>query len=341
MPIVKTTWGKLPDGREASLFTLDNGKGVTARISDYGGIIQSLRTPDRSGKPGEIGLGFDKFEDYLAKRNYYGALVGRVANRIRGGRFTLDGREHKLWVNADGIHLHGGDQGFNAKLWKARIEGERLRLDYLSPDGEEHYPGNLKVTVWYSLSGQDLTIEYEATTDKPTILNLTNHEFFNLNGCERDILAHEIRIQADTYTPIDKSLVPTGEILPVKGTPLDFTTAKPIGRDLKAIPEGYDHNFVFAKTRPGADEWLVEVHDPDTGRTLAMATSEPCTQFYIGNFMDGSDVGIGGKVYKHRYAFCLEAQKHPDAINHPNFASVVLRPDETYRQKTIYRFGTR
>ena len=341
MSIVKTEWGKLSDGRSVSLFTLDNGQGVTARISDYGGVIQSLRTPDRNGKPGEIGLGFEQLEQYIAKRKYYGALVGRVANRIRAGRFTLDGREHQLWVAPNGIHLHGGQVGFNSKLWTSSIENDKVRLDYLSPDGEEHYPGNLKVSVWYSLVGQDLILEYEATTDKPTIVNLTNHIFFNLNCCERDVLAHEIRIQADAYTPIDSGLVPTGEILPVAGTPLDFTTAKAIGRDLQDIPAGYDHNFIFNKTDGITYETLVDVYDPDTGRTLAMATSEPCTQFYTGNFLNGSDVGIDGKAFRHRYGFCLEAQKHPDAINHPNFANVVLRVGETYRQMTVYRFGTR
>ncbi len=341
MAIGKAAFGKLPDGRGVDVYTLANGKGITVKILNYGGIVQSLMTPDRDGKPDEIGLGFDTLAGYLAKPNYYGALIGRVANRIRDGRFTLDGKEYKLWVNDQGIHLHGGQYGFNTKLWNARVDGDRLRLDYVSPDGEENYPGNLSVTVWYTLNGNDLVIEYEAKTDKPTILNLTNHTFFNLNCCKRDILAHEVRIQADGYTPIDASLVPTGEILPVKGTPMDFTAAKAVGRDLKSIPDGYDHNFVFAKTKPGPGEWLVDVHDSDSGRTLSMGTTEPCTQFYIGNFLDGSDVGIGGIAYKHRYAFCLEAQKHPDAVNHPNFASPILRPGETYRQTTVYRFGVK
>lgn len=341
MTIDKHVFGAMPDGREVDRYTLTNGVGTTVRILSWGGVIQSLATPDKNGAPGEIGLGFDTFAEYLAKPNFYGALIGRVANRIRNGRFTLDGVEYRLWTGPNGIHLHGGQHGFNEKLWNAKVEGERLRLDYRSVDGEEHYPGNLDVTVWYSLTDNDLVIDYEAKTDKPTIVNLTNHTFFNLNCCERDILAHEVRIQADSYTPIDAALVPTGEIAPVKGTPLDFTAMKAVGRDLKDIPEGYDHNFVFAKNGQGTDEWLVDVYDPDSGRTLSMRTTEPCTQFYIGNFMDGSDVGIGGKVYKHRYAFCLEAQKHPDAVNHANFASPVLRPGETYRQTTVYRFGVR
>lgn len=341
MAIEKTNWGTLPDGRNVHQYALDGGNGVTARISDFGGIITSLRTPDRDGRPDEIGLGFDTLAGYLAKPNYYGALIGRVGNRIRDGRFTLDGKAYQLYTDASGIHLHGGEKGFNVKLWDAAIDGDRLRLDYVSPDGEEHYPGTLKTTVWYEIKGADLRIEYEATTDAPTLVNLTNHEFFNLNGCASDILAHELRIEADRYTPVDATLLPTGELPSVKGTPMDFTETKAIGRDLKDIPAGYDHNYVFTRGAGAADKWLVDVYDPSTGRTLAMATTEPCVQLYIGNFLDGSDVGIGGKVYKKRYAFCLEAQKHPDAINHPNFASIVLRPGETYRQTTIYRFGTR
>ena len=339
MTIEKRGWGKLPDGREVHLFHLDGGAGVTADISSYGGIITSLRTPDREGRTGEIGLGHETLAAYLAKPSFFGALIGRVANRIRDGRFTLDGKQHRLWVDAGGIHLHGGEKGFNVKLWDAQVEGDRLRLDYFSPDGEEHYPGNLKVTVWYEVKGDSLGIEYEATTDAPTIINLTNHEFFNLNGCTGDILRHELRIRADSYTPVDATLLPTGEILPVAGTPMDFTRAKAIGRDLEDIPEGFDHNFVLS--RPGSDtnEPAVEVYDPASGRTLAMFTSEPCVQLYIGNFLDGTDVGIGGKVYHRRYGFCLEAQKHPDAINHANFADTVLRPDDKYHQMTVYRFG--
>lgn len=336
-----TTWGKLPDGSGVHLFTLDGGDGTTASISDYGGIVTSIRTPDKSGRPGEVALGFETLDGYLAKPNYFGALVGRVANRINAGRFTLDGKAYQLYTDSKGEHLHGGQKGFNVKLWKAVQEGKRLRLDYLSPDGEEHYPGNLKVTVHYSLEKGDLRIDYEATTDAPTIVNLTNHSFFNLNGCESDILRHELKMQAHNFTPVNAALIPTGEIKPVSDTPMDFTEWKAIGRDLADIPEGYDHNYVLTRTKPEASEWLVNVYDPDSGRTLDVATTEPCVQLYIGNFLDGSDTGIGGKVYAKRYGFCLEAQKHPDAINHDNFASPVLRPGETYRQTTIYRFGTR
>ncbi|MCD8138178.1 MAG: galactose mutarotase [Planctomycetaceae bacterium] len=339
--IDKRVWGTLPDGREASLFHL-KGDGVAASISDYGGIIQSLRTRDRSGAMGEIGLGFETLAGYLAKPNYFGAVIGRVANRIRDGRFVLDGKTYSLYTDADGIHLHGGEVGFNQKLWRASVEGDRLRLDYRSPDGEENYPGTLDVTVWYEVRGDALRIDYEAVTDQPTLVNLTNHEFFNLNGGRADVLRHEARIQADFYTPVDATLLPTGEVLPVVNTPMDFTAAKPIGRDLEHIPEGYDHNYVLTRQKePGLDEWVVTVYDPDSGRTLDMVTTEPCVQLYIGNFLDGSDVGISGTVYKKRYGFCLEAQKHPDAVNQNNFACTILRPGETYKQTTIYRFGVR
>lgn len=341
MSIRQTVFGTLPDGRAVDLFSFESDAGVKAGILNYGGIIQSLVVPDRDGKPGEVGLGFETLGEYAAKPNFYGALVGRVANRIAGGRFTLEGLEYQLYLNDNGNSLHGGKEGFNAKLWSADIDGENLRLDYESANGEENYPGTLSATVWYSLVGSTLRIDYEAKTDQTTIVNLTNHTFFNLNGCERDILAHEARIQADHYTPVDDKLIPTGEIAPVAGTPMDFREPKPIGRDLKDIPEGYDHNFVFSRTKPGLEDWLAEVYDPDSGRVMKMATTEPCVQFYIGNFLDGSDTGIGGKVYGKRYGFCLEAQRHPDAINHPNFASVILNPGETYAQTTIYQFETR
>lgn len=341
MGIEAHPWRTLLDGREVRLYRLDGGDGVTADIASYGGILASLRTPDAKGDIGEVGLGFDTLAGYLARPTYFGALIGRVANRIHDGKFTLDGKAYQLPVDSKGIHLHGGDHGFNTKLWDAHIDGDRLRLDYFSPDGEENYPGNLSVTVWYSLVGRDLRIEYRAVTDSPTIVNLTNHEFFNLNGCADDILKHKLRIAADAYTPVNSTLLPTGEVTPVKGTAMDFTAAKAIGRDLADIPEGYDHNFVLARKGSGDVEWLVDVRDPASGRTMAMGTTEPCVQFYIGNFLDGTDAGRDGRVYHRRYGFCLEAQKHPDAINHPNFASVVLRPGETYTQTTIYRFGTR
>ncbi len=336
----RKSFGTLPDGRQVDLYTLSSPEGIAVRIMNYGGRIVSIETPDRAGKPGEINMGFPTLAGYVDNRNYAGALVGRVANRIREGRVSLEGKEYRLWLNPKGVHLHGGEFGFSFKLWSARDDGGRLRLDYVSPDGEEHYPGRLETTVWYSLEGGDLRIEYQARTDKTTIVNLTNHAFFNLNCFKGDVLAHELRIKADGYTVVDdKLLVPTGEIAPVKGTPLDFNAAKTIGKDIDAMPGGYDHNYIFSPSRPG--EWLAEAYDPESGRTLAMATDQPCTQFYSGNFLDGSLTGLGGAVYRKRYAFCLEAQIHPDAINNPGFASCVLKPGEIYRQNTVYRFGSR
>ncbi len=339
MPTATTPYGKLPDGREALLFTLA-GDGVTAEITNYGGIITSLKTPDRDGKAGEISLGLPSLRAYIDKPNYYGALIGRVGNRIDRGLFTLDGKQYRLWTPPGGHHLHGGEEGFNRRLWSAEPTADGVRLTYLSPDGEERYPGNLSVTVVYALRGRELSIDYTATTDAPTLVNLTNHTFFNLNGCADTVNSHVLRMNADRYTPVNDSLIPTGEIAPVKGTPFDFTAAKPIARDLPGVDGGYDHNFVFADGRSAGD-WLVEVRDPSTGRTLEMATTEPCVQFYGGNFLDGTDVGPAGIPFKKHYGFCLEAQKHPDAVNHPNFASPILRPGETYRQTTVYRFGVK
>ncbi len=333
-------YGTLPDGREATLFLLDGGEGVTAAITDFGGVITSLKSPDRSGKQGEIGLGLASLKHYIDKPAYYGALIGRVGNRIGRGKFTLDGKAHQLPVNSNGHHLHGGMEGFNRKLWKADAIDGGILLTYFSPDGEESYPGNLSVAVTYTLKGRDLRIDYEATADAPTLVNLTNHEFFNLNGCADTILDHELRIAADRYTPCGADLIPTGEIAPVKGTPFDFTAAKAIRRDMAQVEGGYDHNFVFADgAAPG--DWLAEVFDPMSGRTMEVSTTEPCIQLYCGNFLDGTDVSADGVPFRKHYGLCLEAQKHPDAINHPGFANTVLRPGETYRQTTVYRFGAR
>ncbi len=340
MAVTTASYGKLSDGREATLFRLDGGEGVTAAITNYGGIITSLQTPDKSGKPGEIGLGLPTLADYESKPNYYGALIGRIGNRIAKARFSLDGKEYALFANDGAHHLHGGKAGFNKKLWKAEPTANGVRLAYVSPDGEEGYPGTLSVTVDYALRGRELAIDYTATTDAPTIVNLTNHEFFNLNCCADTIMGHELRIAADRYTPVDATLIPTGEIAPVKGTPFDFTTAKPIARDAAQVPGGYDHNFVFADNRKPGD-WLAEVYEPTTGRTLAMSTTEPCVQLYAGNSIPGTEVNAAGITLKKHYGFCLEAQKHPNAINQPGFANMVLRPGETYRQTTVYRFGTR
>ena len=335
------TFGTTPEGGVAALFTLSSPSGITARITDYGGRIVSLEAPDRSGRPGEIGIGFSSLDGYVKQPNYCGALVGRVANRIRGGRFTLDGEEYVLPLNSGNgkVHLHGGNKGFSDKIWRAGEEGGRLRLDYRSPDREEGYPGNLDATVWYGLAGDELSIEYRAVTDRPTIVNLTNHAFFNLNGFGGDILAHELRIAADACLAVDETLVPTGKTFPVRNTPFDFNSPKPIGRDIGKVPGGYDISYIFSS---GGDKWLAEAYDPDSGRTLAVATDQPCLQFYSGNFLDDTLAGgLNGARYPRHSAFCLEAQKHPDAINHPGLPSIVVRPGETYTQKTVYRLGVR
>lgn len=338
--IAETLFGTMPDGRTANLFTLTNAFGITLKITNYGGRIVSIRTPDRDGVFEEIGIGFDSLAKYLQTDGFQGSLIGRVANRIRGGRFALNGREHQLWTDKDGMHLHGGKLGFGRRLWNATIEDKRLRLDLFSPDGEEGYPGNLNVTVWYSLEGMDLRIEYEATTDQPTIINLTNHAYFNLSAFKEKVLGHTFRIQADSYNPVDEKLLPTGEIAPVKDTLFDFTTPAYLGDKTPAGSDKFiDHNYIFTRKKPIFQEWLAEVSCDTTGRTLSMTTTEPGVQFYAGNTIDVNVPGLSGTTYSEYDAFCLEAQQYPDAINHPQFPSIVLEPGKTYRQTTVYRFG--
>ena len=338
--ITETRFGIMPDGRTANLFTLSNAFGITIKITNYGGRIVSMRTPDRNGVSEEIGIGFDSLDKYLQTGGYHGALVGRVANRIRDGRFTLDGKDYQLWTNENGVHLHGGQLGFSRRLWDAKIEDNRVRLDLFSPDGEDGYPGNLNVIVRYSLEGMNLRIEYEATTDRPTIVNLTNHAFFNLSAFTDKVLGHEFRIQAEHYNPVDERLLPTGEIAPVKDTLFDFTRPACLGGKISLNSKQFiDHNYVFTRERPALEEWLAEVSCPMTGRTLAMTTTEPGVQFYAGNTINVPVPGLTGQTYSAYDAFCLEAQHYPDAVNHPNFPSIVLEPGKTYRQTTIYRFG--
>jgi len=353
MKIEKECFGRLPDGREVSLFKLTNAHGVRADIMDYGGTVVRLFVPDRDGRMGDVVLGFDNLSDYLDKSPYFGCIVGRYANRIARGRFVLDGTEYRLATNDHGNHLHGGIRGFDKVLWDAeplQCDGAvGLKLTYTSPDGEEGYPGTLKTTVTYRLTNNnELKIEYRAETDKPTVVNLTNHTYWNLAGpgvC--DILSHVLMINADRFTPVDATLIPTGEIRPVAGTPLDFRKPTPIGARINADDEqlklagGYDHNFVLNKPAPGAISLAARVYEPHTGRVLEVWTTEPGIQFYSGNFLDGTITGKGGKVYKHRYGFCLETQHYPDSPNHPNFPSVVLRPGQTYQTTTVYKLGVK
>ena len=348
--ISKKPFGKMPDGRTIDLYTLTNNHGMRVAITNYGGIVVSIVVPDRNGKPGDVVLGFDNLEGYLGKEPYFGALVGRYGNRIGNSRFKLDGAEHKLPANDGPNSLHGGLKGFDKRVWTAReIRGEHpaLELTYLSKDGEEGYPGNLSVKIVYSLAEDNaLRIDYSATTDKDTVLNLTNHSYFNLAGEGKgDILKQEIMINSDRFTPIDGTLITTGELRTVAGTPFDFRKPAAIGSRIDADDEqikfgkGYDHNFVL--NRSGAGPSLAaRVADPGSGRVLEVLTTQPGLQFYTGNFLDGSIHGKGGKAYGRRSAFCQETQHFPDSPNKPSFPSTELKPGQTYRQSTVFRFST-
>lgn len=337
MTVKTTAYGVLPDGRRADLFLLDGGEGVCASVTNYGGILTSLTAPDRRGTPGEVCLGLSGLDEYAGRRNFFGAIVGRCANRIRNGQFILDGAVHRLWTNEKGVHLHGGEEGFNRKVWSAETERDGVRLEYDSPDGEENYPGNLRVTVRYLLKGRELRLEYRAVADRPTVVNLTNHAFFNLNCCSDSVLLHEVTMRADRYTVVDAAQLPTGVAASVAGTPFDFTLPKTIGRDIADTPNGYDHNYLFPSAKERGEERKVTVREPTSGRTLSMHTTEPGFQFYSGNNLDGTFVNRAGIPLRRHYGFCLEAQKPPDAVNQPGFPSTVLRPGEEYRQTTMYR----
>jgi aldose 1-epimerase len=351
MSVEVKPFGQTPEGQKVELYTLTNSHGLKAKIMTYGAIVTSLQVPDRQGKIDDIVLGYNNLTDYLANNPYFGAIVGRYGNRIGKGKFTLDGVQYSLATNNGENHLHGGLKGFDKVLWKAepvkQRDGVGVKLMYLSKDAEEGYPGNLNCTVTYTLTERnEVKIEYLATTDKPTVVNLTHHSYFNLTGCQRDILGHELMLNADRFTPVDAGLIPTGELRPVKGTVMDFTRATPIGTRIDSDYEqlkfggGYDHNWVLNRTGPGLI-LAARVYEPTTGRVLEVLTTEPGIQFYSGNFLDGTITGKGGIVYKHRYGFCLETQHYPDSPNKPNFPSTVLRPGEKYETTTIYRFSTR
>jgi aldose 1-epimerase len=340
----KSSFGQLPDGTAVDLYTLTNAHGLVAKLSTYGAIITELHVPDRQGKLGDIVLGFDNLGQYLERHPYFGATVGRVANRIAKGAFVLDGKTYQLAINNGPNALHGGLKGFDKKVWQAEPQpGAAVAFTYTSPDGEEGYPGTLKVTVTMALTDADeLSIDYRATTDQATPVNLTNHSYFNLAGAG-DVLAHELMLAADAYTPVDSALIPTGEIKPVQGTPLDFTSPAAIGARFSQIqtsPVGYDNNFVL---RSGGKALALagRVYEPKTGRVLEVSTTEPGIQLYTANFLDGSLKGKGGVVYGRHSAFCLEAQHFPDSVNQPKFPSVILRPGQTYRQTTTHRFTAR
>lgn len=346
--VEKMVFGKTADGTTVDLYVLSNGK-ITAKVMTLGGIVTELDVPDRDGKLGDVVLGFDNLESYLAGHPHFGAITGRFANRIAKGRFTLDGKQYKLAVNNGPNSLHGGLKGFDKVVWKGEdvsgSDGPAVKLSYLSRDGEEGYPGNLSVSVTYTVTSDDaLRIDYSATTDKATPVNLTNHTYFNLSGpASGTILNHELMLAADEYTVADDTLIPTGELRSVRGSPLDFTTPTPIGSrfdQLTGAPKGYDHNYVI-RHDSRSPAFAARVYEPKSGRVMEMFTTEPGVQFYTANFLDGNLKGKGGVVYNKHQAFCLEAQHFPDSVNQERFPTTILRPGSTYTQTTIYKFSTR
>ena len=346
----RAPFGKTRDGQVVDLYMLTNGAGMEVAITNYGGIVVSVKTPDRSGKLADVVLGFDNFEGYLQNVPYLGALIGRYGNRIANGRFTLDGHQYHLPQNNGPNALHGGLKGFDKQVWNAKEirdkDAPALELTYLSKDGEEGYPGNLSATVTYSLTPKnELKIDYAATTDKDTVVNLTNHSYFNLAGeGQGNVLSHVVMINADRFTPVDSTLIPTGELKSVEGTPFDFRKPVPIGARINnknqqlQFGKGYDHNLVLNGNGSGL-KLAARVNDPSSGRVMEVLTTEPGLQFYTGNFLDGSVRGKGGNAYGPRSAFCMETQHFPDSPNHPAFPSTVLKPGQRYQSTTVYRFA--
>jgi aldose 1-epimerase len=347
---VKELFGKLADGTKVHRWSLENG-GTRMKVLSYGGVVQSLEIPDRRGRYANVSAGFDDLDDYVARSPHFGALIGRYGNRIAKGRFTLDGTTYQLSVNDGENSLHGGALGFDYRVWDVEpfAEGSDvgLRLRYTSADGEMGYPGTLKAKVTYTLTRSgDWRIDYEATTDKATVVNLTSHVYWNLAGeGSGTIEDHELSIAASRFTPTDAGLIPTGELAKVAGTPFDFRRAKPIGRDIRAghpqlvLAKGFDHNWVLDKGITARPEHIATLRDPSSGRTLRIATDQPGLQFYSGNFLDGTLTGPGGSVYRQGDALCLETQHFPDSPNQPSFPSTVLRPGQTYRSTTVHTFG--
>ena len=345
MKIKREHFGRLADGTAVDIYTLTNASGLEARITTYGAILVSLKVPDRNGALADVNLGFDALDGYVGTHPYFGAIIGRYGNRIAKARFTLDGVEYRLAPNNNGNSLHGGIKGFDKVVWKAAPvksgHGPGLKLTYLSKDMEEGFPGNLAVTVAYTLSDtNELEIRYEATTDKKTPINLTNHAYWNLKGAGNgDILGHVLQLEADAFTAVDSAanLIPTGEILPVAGTPFDFTTPHAIGERIAQVEGGYDHNFVL-RSGGGALTLAARVKEPESGRAMEIWTDQPAIQLYTGNFLDGSVVGKGGRAYQKHAAFCLETQHFPDSPNHPNFPTTILEPGRVFRSVTVHRF---
>ena len=347
--VTKQSFGKTPDGTPVDLYVLKSD-GLEAHIISYGGIVQALKVPDKNGKSVDVALGFDSLDGYTAgaKPNspFFGALIGRYGNRIAGGAFTLDGKTNQIPQNDGSNALHGGTKGFDKAVWKAKEIPHGVELTHVSADGDQGFPGTLTTVVRYTLVGKDLKIEYSATTDKDTVLNLTNHTYFNLAGQGKgDILQDQVKINASRYTPVDDNLIPTGELAPVEGTPFDFRKPAAVGARIDADHDqlkkghGYDHNWVL--DRGGKFSEAAEVYEPSSGRVLQVLTDQPGVQFYTGNFLDGSITGKDGKVYGHRSGLCLETQHFPDSPNHPKFPSTELKPGQKYHTVTIFRFSAR
>ncbi len=352
MKIEKSVFGKTNKGQSIDLYTLTNDHGMVVTLTNWGATIVSIQAPDRSGKNADVVLGYDTAAGYIGDTGYLGVTVGRYGNRIAKGRFKLDGKEYKLAQNDGENHLHGGVAGFNKKLWEAKeikpANGVAVQMHCLSKDGEEGYPGNLDVSVTFTLDNKnEVKIDYLATTDKPTVVNLTNHSYFNLLGdAAGDILGHEIMINADRFTPVDAGLIPTGELRPVAGTPMDFKQPKAVGARINdkyeqlLFGKGYDHNWVIIQAG-AAPRLAARLSEPKMGRVMEVLTTEPGIQFYSGNFLDGTIKGKKGRVYQHRLGLCLETQHFPDSPNHPDFPSTTLKPGQKYQTTTIYRFSAK
>ncbi|MGX5856832.1 aldose epimerase family protein [Dyadobacter jiangsuensis] len=347
--ISKEAFGQLPDGQQADLYTLTNANGMTVNITNYGGIITKLTAPDKNGQWADVVLGFDSLAPYLSGHPFFGALVGRYGNRIAKGKFKLNGQEYSLAINNGPNALHGGTKGFDKVIWKAtEIKQDSvvgLQLEYTSKDMEEGYPGNLTVKVVYTLDNENaLTIDYTATTDKPTVVNLTNHSYFNLTGLKRDILDHEVTIASDSIVPVDTTLIPTGKLRAVEGTPFDFRKATKVGAGIDKVEDeqikaggGYDHCWVLKRSGDGLEKFAT-VKDPESGRVMEVYTTEPGVQFYTGNFLDGKLTGKGA-TYSKRFGLCLETEHYPDSPNQPQFPTTTLNPGETYKTTTKYKFS--
>jgi aldose 1-epimerase len=342
MKITKEIFG-LVDTTEVYLYTLTNNNGMSVKITNYGGIVTSILCPDREGNMADVVLGFDDLQPYLDGHPYFGSIVGRYGNRIAKGKFSIDGEEYTLATNNGPNHLHGGIKGFDKVVWEAKEKSLAdtcsLRLRYTSPDGEEGYPGNLRVMVMYSLTNDnELIIYYKATTDKTTPINLTHHSYFNLGGTQEDALGHMMTITADKFVVVDETLIPTGELRDIINTPMDFTTPHSIGERIAGVDGGYDHTYVL--NNMGKLLKVADVYEPNTGRMMEVFTTEPGIQFYSGNFLDGSLTGKNGIVYNQHHGFCLETQHFPDSPNQADFPSTILRPGEVYTYTTIYKFST-